>query len=101
MIFCFKQMTAYEMRISDWSSDVCSSDLNRLQVRHLVARHVGALDQDEHVDALVEDPAAERGLVVPRHAARERGARVQQVAGQLVNLEFGVDGHGVAALRAE
>src|SRR3546814_9935070 len=26
-IFFFKQMTAYEMRISDWSSDVCSSDL--------------------------------------------------------------------------
>src|SRR3546814_4132014 len=25
--FCFKQKTAYEMRISDWSSDVCSSDL--------------------------------------------------------------------------
>src|SRR3546814_3139005 len=30
MIFCFffKQKTAYEMRISDWSSDVCSSDLH-------------------------------------------------------------------------
>src|SRR3546814_8875226 len=27
MLFCFKQKTAYEMRISDWSSDVCSSDL--------------------------------------------------------------------------
>src|SRR3546814_9886736 len=26
-LFCFKQKTAYEMRISDWSSDVCSSDL--------------------------------------------------------------------------
>src|SRR3546814_2626789 len=26
-VFCFKQKTAYEMRISDWSSDVCSSDL--------------------------------------------------------------------------
>src|SRR3546814_1325470 len=26
--FFFKQMTAYEMRISDWSSDFCSSDLN-------------------------------------------------------------------------
>src|SRR3546814_7375100 len=26
--FVFKQKTAYEMRISDWSSDVCSSDLN-------------------------------------------------------------------------
>src|SRR3546814_12510597 len=27
VFFCFKQKTAYEMRISDWSSDVCSSDL--------------------------------------------------------------------------
>src|SRR3546814_7975587 len=27
LIFFFKQKTAYEMRISDWSSDVCSSDL--------------------------------------------------------------------------
>src|SRR3546814_2093687 len=27
--FFFKQKTAYEMRISDWSSDVCSSDLPR------------------------------------------------------------------------
>src|SRR3546814_9771368 len=27
-IFFFKQKTAYEMRISDWSSDVCSSDLS-------------------------------------------------------------------------
>src|SRR3546814_4830056 len=32
-VFCFfffKQKTAYEMRISDWSSDVCSSDLSTL-----------------------------------------------------------------------
>src|SRR3546814_6263407 len=29
MCFFFKQKTAYEMRISDWSSDVCSSDLRR------------------------------------------------------------------------
>src|SRR3546814_1037764 len=43
--FFFKQKTAYEMRISDWSSDVCSSDLrlNRIEARvvtedlHLVA----------------------------------------------------------------
>src|SRR3546814_4949371 len=27
-VFVFKQKTAYEMRISDWSSDVCSSDLD-------------------------------------------------------------------------
>src|SRR3546814_2885991 len=32
-LFCFffKQKTAYEMRISDWSSDVCSSDLRPLR----------------------------------------------------------------------
>src|SRR3546814_1679168 len=30
----FKQKTAYEMRISDWSSDVCSSDLPRITRRH-------------------------------------------------------------------
>src|SRR3546814_1679256 len=29
VFFFFKQKTAYEMRISDWSSDVCSSDLYR------------------------------------------------------------------------
>src|SRR3546814_5314990 len=29
IFFFFKQKTAYEMRISDWSSDVCSSDLDR------------------------------------------------------------------------
>src|SRR3546814_8393012 len=29
VVFFVKQKTAYEMRISDWSSDVCSSDLHR------------------------------------------------------------------------
>src|SRR3546814_6001034 len=32
MFFFFKQKTAYEMRISDWSSDVCSSDLTLTSV---------------------------------------------------------------------
>src|SRR3546814_7783927 len=32
--FFFKQKTAYEMRISDWSSDVCSSDLQAWRARH-------------------------------------------------------------------
>src|SRR3546814_3878552 len=32
VLFFFKQKTAYEMRISDWSSDVCSSDLLGLPV---------------------------------------------------------------------
>src|SRR3546814_3484296 len=40
--FLFKQKTAYEMRISDWSSDVCSSDLPLALsdlLRHPAARH--------------------------------------------------------------
>src|SRR3546814_14916542 len=37
--FFFKQKTAYEMRISDWSSDVCSSDLQRYHLRHLRRHH--------------------------------------------------------------
>src|SRR3546814_3448923 len=36
LLFFFKQKTAYEMRISDWSSDVCSSDLGSLR-RKMVA----------------------------------------------------------------
>src|SRR3546814_3831927 len=44
-VFFFKQKTAYEMRISDWSSDVCSSDLlatmsAALPAREPVARRV-------------------------------------------------------------
>src|SRR3546814_4950604 len=36
LFFFFKQKTAYEMRISDWSSDVCSSDLRyRRNIRRL------------------------------------------------------------------
>src|SRR3546814_17536829 len=35
--FFFKQKTAYEMRISDWSSDVCSSDLDAGRLRQFVA----------------------------------------------------------------
>src|SRR3546814_5970329 len=37
VVFFFKQKTAYEFRISDWSSDVCSSDLNRSPKVDLIA----------------------------------------------------------------
>src|SRR3546814_17598171 len=43
--FFFKQKTAYEMRISDWSSDVCSSDLSDV---HVASRHPGAPDATAH-----------------------------------------------------
>src|SRR3546814_16242657 len=40
MIFFFKQKTAYEMRISDWSSDVCSSDLGAARIFEAVRHRV-------------------------------------------------------------
>src|SRR3546814_7472211 len=45
VFFFFKQKTAYEMRISDWSSDVCSSDLlrNDIDIAAHVAEHQGLL----------------------------------------------------------
>src|SRR3546814_7309432 len=49
VFFFFKQKTAYEMRISDWSSDVCSSDL-------MATHAVPATDQRPAGD----DPADER-----------------------------------------
>src|SRR3546814_1910236 len=57
--FFFKQKTAYEMRISDWSSDVCSSDL-------AVALHPGDRLRDRRA-ALVQalgDPGAQRDDVL-------------------------------------
>src|SRR3546814_14031083 len=37
--FFFKQKTAYEMRISDWSSDVCSSDLDHQRKRQVTTNY--------------------------------------------------------------
>src|SRR3546814_1974819 len=53
--FFFKQKTAYEMRISDWSSDVCSSDLAD---RASVAQELGG------------DPA--RAMAAPKHSLQRK-----------------------------
>src|SRR3546814_1027479 len=48
IFFCFKQKSAYDVRIIDWSSDVCSSDL--LQPRDDPRREVAAAaDEDQYV----------------------------------------------------
>src|SRR3546814_1835288 len=60
LFYFFKQKTAYEMRISDWSSDVCSSDLDRAQQargglladRPGVAAQVGQVRVGDAVDGL-------------------------------------------------
>src|SRR3546814_1812029 len=46
--FFFKQKTAYEMRISDWSSDVCSSDLHEDAAHHLHHQHLAATGHGEY-----------------------------------------------------
>src|SRR3546814_7637578 len=58
-MFFFKQKTAYEMRISDWSSDVCSSDLFpriAFELLHAEADALGvAVDADDlHVDRVTD-----------------------------------------------
>src|SRR3546814_2556157 len=52
--FFFKQKTAYEMRISDWSSDVCSSDLLRGGLKVAAVKAPGFGDRRK---AMLEDIA--------------------------------------------
>src|SRR3546814_20406136 len=49
MFFFFKQKTAYEMRISDWSSDVCSSDL-----REQIGLWYGQIEPLHHLPAMYD-----------------------------------------------
>src|SRR3546814_724951 len=55
-VFFFKQKTAYEMRISDWSSDVCSSDLLREQGRTTMVVRKG--ERDLGAIGLMDTPRA-------------------------------------------
>src|SRR3546814_7467145 len=76
LVFFFKQKTAYEMRISDWSSDVCSSDLQ---------------EGDRLGDLLRLDHATERRVLL-----EQRGVPVALVDLVLQRRRAGVAGlHGV------
>src|SRR3546814_6822875 len=85
--FFFKQKTAYEMRISDWSSDVCSSDLDeRAQV---AIAHVG---RDHHAplailaaDLVGAERDLDRGNLAQRDMGRRRHLRCTR-AGQVALL---------------
>src|SRR3546814_5709881 len=47
LFFFFRQKTAYEMRISDWSSDVCSSDLQEVAMdQHRVPPVIGQIESE-------------------------------------------------------
>src|SRR3546814_6004733 len=66
VLFFFKQKTAYEMRISDWSSDVCSSDLGREGGAVLEARR----RLDDHLRNVASEETGQpqpRGRVIVDH----------------------------------
>src|SRR3546814_12514356 len=61
LFFFLKQKTAYEMRISDWSSDVCSSDLHAIYGKDVVAeRHRHRYEFNNRYRSQLE----EAGLVI-------------------------------------
>src|SRR3546814_12842757 len=91
-LFFFKQKTAYEMRISDWSSDVCSSDLDEM-VRCVTER--GMIERAPLLGDFDRDPAERRddiprpfdGLAGPRG---DREPRPRHAA----DFAFGIAGKG-------
>src|SRR3546814_3071636 len=96
MCVFFKQKTAYEMRISDWSSDVCSSDLLRT-VQRDHADLAAALDQDR----LVSHRCCSSPVPPRLHAAGTADLGVSarrelEADHQSVTLDHGIDFQGLA-----
>src|SRR3546814_20843688 len=77
-VFFFKQKTAYEMRISDWSSDVCSSDL--LERQRLFGRGGEGVGAQRRADHRMEE--AQDAILVDRLDIGEIGE------------DFGFEGFG-------
>src|SRR3546814_10454834 len=75
LFFFFKQKTAYDLRISDWSSDVCSSDLTRMPaspsepyplIRNQIRPALGAISagpSPRRISAAGRDPRSEERRV--------------------------------------
>src|SRR3546814_8049941 len=89
-LFFFRQSTAYEMRISDWSSDVCSSDLQvpaaalHLDAVRLMTVHgsKGLEFEAVHVPGLTKSsfPASNRGQRCPPPIGMIEGAQALSVS---------------------
>src|SRR3546814_16522391 len=105
LIFFFKQNTSYEIRISDWSSDVCSSDLSEFDLAALGVLHGfgdvrghGAQLRVRH-QALRTQRLAEASDDA-HHVRRSDGAAIVEVAREHVfHQVFGTDLAGVGGNR--
>src|SRR3546814_687511 len=97
--FFFKQKTAYEMRISDWSSDVCSSDL-----AYAASRDIGNLIGGRETGRENQLPQLLVGSVLcDRHALRhsllqdaftvQAGAVIRHLDDDLSAMMLGRQGH--------
>src|SRR3546814_14254019 len=88
MCFFFKQKAAYDMRISDWSSDVCSSDLLSRDARGRWEHSMDALRQTMLVQAqVVQNVNADTGELARLVTASEAAIgslQAQQATNQLV-----------------
>src|SRR3546814_10841384 len=74
-IVCLKQKTAYEMRISDWSSDVCSSDFDQTKRIGFDTIDIFAdpLDIDQNERDVIKNAARRNGLPIKRLEERRDG----------------------------
>src|SRR3546814_2285535 len=92
VLFFVKQKTAYEMRISDWSSDVCSSDLDA-NARRLPADNAGDRRRDRDRDIRADRRSRAKGRT--RHDGQLRHRRLRlRLRGALLRRN-GLDGSGV------
>src|SRR3546814_9736798 len=80
MIFFFKHKTAYEMRISDWSSDVCSSDL-------ISNRGLYRMNAQEEQGITVKDRAREK-------LRRDLGGVIEQALSDPETVEIMLNADG-------
>src|SRR3546814_8522488 len=78
LFFFFKQKTAYEMRISDWSSDVCSSDLELAQM-HSTRRRLDEVIEETRPDVIQAHSPVLNGIPALQAARRHRLPMVYEV----------------------
>src|SRR3546814_2565529 len=84
--FFFKQKTAYEMRISDWSSDVCSSDLFMIDHMGYMLEEDGLTEADfQRLLALMQNGYGWLKMSAPYRLAKKRGMEpVNEIAKAIV-----------------